>query len=67
MKLTPKALAAVNTPDIRRELSRLLHCTEQTIIRYIRKNEPNGYLTTVAAVEMIKQLTTLPEREILQR
>lgn len=67
MKLTPKAITLINTPNVRRELSGVLHCTEQTIIRYILANKPNGRLTTLAAILKIKELTGLKDDEILEQ
>jgi DeoR/GlpR family transcriptional regulator of sugar metabolism len=66
MQLTAKALKKVNTVNIRRELSGILQCTEQTIIRYIKKNEKNGMLTTMAAIDIIKKMTLLKEKDILR-
>lgn len=67
MKLTTIALSKVNTPAVRRELSGVLQCTEQTIIRYIRKNEHNGPLTTLGAMEVITLMTKLTYEEIIER
>jgi|GEM_PF-1040769 len=67
MKLTAIALSKVNTPAVRRELSGILQCTEQTIIRYIRKNEHNGPLTTLGAMEQIRKMTRLTYEEIIER
>ena len=44
MKLSQKALRAINNPTIRRRLS----CTEFTIAQYIQKNSDN--LTKAAAM-----------------
>ena len=67
MKLTTIALSKVNTPAVRHELSGILQRTEQTIIRYIRKNEHNGPLTTLGAVELISHITKLTYEEIIER
>jgi hypothetical protein len=67
MKLTTIALSKVNTPAVRRELSGILQCTEQTIIRYIRKNEHNGPLTTLGVMEVITLMTKLTYEEIIER
>lgn len=67
MKLTTIALSKVNTPAVRRELSGVLQCTEQTIIRYIRKNEHNGPLTTLGVMEVITLMTKLTYEEIIER
>lgn len=63
MRLSAKALKAINTPDIRRELSGACKCTEQTIIRYIHSNNVN--LTWAAALEVIRKETGLSDSEIL--
>lgn len=67
MKISALALSKVNTPNVRRELSGVLRCTEQTIIRYIRKNESNGPLTTMASVIMIEELTGLSTERIIDK
>lgn len=66
MILTQSAIAKIKTPDIRRELTNTLRCTDQTIIRYINKNEDNGPLTTVGALNTIKEQTGLTDSEILE-
>ena len=66
MKLTSAALSKVNTPAVRRELSGILQCTEQTIIRYIHKNEENGPLTTISVLNAIKAMTELSYEQILE-
>lgn len=65
MKLTKRALAAIKDSKVRRELQVTLDCTEQTIIRYIQKNEPNGPLTTAGALQTIKKETGLTDKQIL--
>jgi hypothetical protein len=66
MKLSARALSKVNTPAIRHELSGMLKCTEQTIIRYIHKNEENGPLTTIGVLNAVKALTQLSYEEMLE-
>jgi hypothetical protein len=66
MKLTQTAIGQIKDPDIRRELTNVLLCTDQTIIRYINRNEKNGPLTTIAALNKIKECTGLTEAEILE-
>ena len=66
MKLSAQALSRVNTPAVRRELSGMLNCTEQTIIRYIHKNEMNGPLTTIGVLNTIKAMTQLSYEQILE-
>jgi len=64
MKLSPKALKAINNPDARRLLMDALGCTEFTIARYIQKNSDN--LTKAAALQVIRDVTGLPDAEILE-
>jgi hypothetical protein len=66
MKLTDEAIKKINTPVIRRELSALLKCTEQTVIRYIHKNENNSPLTLYAALMLIEHLTNMAIHELLE-
>ncbi|WP_207514999.1 hypothetical protein [Longitalea luteola] len=64
MKLSPKALNAINNPITRRRLMDVLGCTEFTIARYIQKNSDN--LTKAAALRIIREVTGLPDEEILE-
>jgi transcriptional antiterminator len=64
MKLSQKALIAINTPVIRRRLMDALGCTEFTISRYIQKNSDN--LTKAAALKVIREVTGLSDSEILE-
>ena len=65
MKLSNKALKAINTPAIRRRLMDTLDCTEFTIARYIQKNSDN--LTKAAALQIIREVTGLSDAEILEQ
>lgn len=64
MKLTQKALKAINNPITRRRLMDVLDCTEFTIARYIQKNSDN--LTKAAAMQVIRKATGLADSEILE-
>jgi transcriptional antiterminator len=64
MKLSQKALRAINNPVTRRRLMEALGVTEFTISRYIQKNNDN--LTKAAAMQVIREATGLPENEILE-
>lgn len=64
MKLTQKALKAINNPVTRRRLMDVLGCTEFTISRYIQKNSDN--LTKAAAMQVIRQATGFSDNEILE-
>lgn len=64
MQLTQKAIKAINNPATRRRLMDVLECTEFTISRYIQKNSDN--LTKAAAMQVIREVTGLPDTDILQ-
>jgi hypothetical protein len=64
MKLTQKALKAINNPTTRRRLMDVLGCTEFTIARYIQKNSDN--LTKAAAMQVIREVTGFADSEILE-
>lgn len=65
MKLSQKALKAINNPITRRRLMDVLDCTEFTIARYIQKNSDN--LTKAAAMQVIREVTGLSDHEILEQ
>jgi len=67
MKLTPKAILAINNPRIRVLIAATLKVTEQTIIRYISGNEINNDLTKAASMEVIRKETGLVDTEILEK
>lgn len=67
MTLTQTAISMIKNPAIRRELTITLKCTDQTIIRYINRNEDNGPLTTAGALLTIKEKTGLTDAEILDK
>lgn len=64
MKLTQKALKAINNPVTRRRLMDVLRCTEFTIARYIQKNSDN--LTKASAMQVIREVSGLSDSEILE-
>lgn len=66
MKLTKRALAAINNPETRLELAAELGCTEQWIIRMIAANADNGKLTLMAAFMVIQDRTRLKDYEIIE-
>jgi hypothetical protein len=65
IKLSQKALKAINNPVTRRRLMDELGCTEFTIARYIQKNSDN--LTKAAAMQVIREITKMPDEEILEQ
>jgi hypothetical protein len=64
MKLSQKALKAINNPVTRRRLMDVLGCTEFTIARYIQKNSDN--LTKAAAMQVIREIIGMVDEEILE-
>lgn len=67
MRLTKKALTAINQKDIRLKLALALKCTEQWIIKIIVANKDNGPLTTASALEVIRQETKMKDDQILTK
>lgn len=64
MRLSRKALKAINNPVTRRRLMDVLGCTEFTISRYIQKNSDN--LTKAAALQVIREVTRLDDSELFE-
>lgn len=64
MKLSKRAIKAINVPKVRNLLALALGCTDQTVTRYIKDNEPNGDLTKVVALEIIKRETKLSDSQL---
>ena len=67
MKLTKKAIKKILENDTRAFLCTKLDVSYHTLQRWIRDNEPDGKLTTVSALEIIKKQTGLTQEEILQK
>lgn len=65
MRLTKKAIKAINNTDTRLKLALALSFTEQWIIKVIDANKTNGPLTTATALIVIRQETKLKDSEIL--
>ncbi len=63
MKIKIEVLKTINTPQTRRLLMDALKVTEFTISRHIQKNSDN--LTKAAAMNVIREVTGLPDVEIL--
>jgi hypothetical protein len=66
MKLTRKAIKAVDKQDIRLKLALGLGFSEQWIIKVIDSNKQNGPLTTAKALQVIREETGLTDSEILE-
>jgi hypothetical protein len=66
MRLTKKAIKAVDQREIRLKLALALCCTEAWIIKLIGANKKNGPLTTASAISVIKQETGFTDKAILE-
>lgn len=66
MRLTKIALEAIrqHSPGIKSKLALALNCSEASINRYIRDNDDN--LTKAGALEVIRKVSGLSEKEILE-
>lgn len=65
MKLTKKAIKAIDTQDIRLKLALALGCSVDTIRRYIKANSDD--LTKAAALIVIRAETNLKDNQILDQ
>lgn len=65
MKLTQKAISMLNR-EARLSLALELDFSELWINKLVEANKENGPLTTVAAVNKLKEITGLSDSEILE-
>lgn len=66
MRLTNKAIKAIDKQGIRLKLALGLGFTEGWIISLIGQNKNNGPLTTAKALQIIKTETKLPDQQLLE-
>lgn len=66
MKLTKKAIEAIDKAETRLKLALGLSFSETWIRSLIADNKNNGPLTTFKALEVIRQETKLEDSEILE-
>lgn len=66
LRLKVDTRVAIKHPDIRRELTVALKCTDQTISRYIKDNEADGELTKAAALKVIREALNCEDGDILE-
>ncbi len=66
MKLTKKAIKALKNQAIRLKLAIALGFSEQWINKVIEANKPNGPLTTMAAIKVLREETGLTDSELLE-
>lgn len=66
MKLSNAALTAISKRKTILSLALELNLSEQWMRRVIEKNKPNGPLTTIGALKVIKNETNLTDAEILE-
>ena len=67
MKLTAKAIKKISEGDTRAFLCTALNCSYHTVNRWLRDNEADNKLTTVTALQIIKEKTGLDQSEILEK
>jgi hypothetical protein len=65
MRLSEKALAAINNQEMRLMIALKLGVGENTVRLYIRDNEPDGDLTKASVLQIIEEETKLTQEEIL--
>jgi hypothetical protein len=65
MRLTKKALAAIDKQKIRLLIALALNVSEMSVRRYIESNDDN--LTKAASLEVIREETGLTDSEILEK
>lgn len=65
MRLTETAIQALNTVHNRIALAMALGHSEQWILKLLKSNKSNGPLTTITAIQVIKEKTNLTQDEIL--
>lgn len=67
-RLTQKAIDALNEqkPESLRQLAVALDVSENSVYRHLRDNLPNGDLTKIAAIEVVRQVTGLNDSQILE-
>lgn len=66
MKLSKKAIRKINK-ETTLKLAIALGFTELWVSRLIKKNKPNGPLTTPSALDVLRQETKLSDVEILEK
>lgn len=66
MKLSKQALKKVNVLEVRLALAVALNVGEKSIQNLIGRNTNNGKLTSVAAMQIIKEKTGLKESQIIE-
>jgi hypothetical protein len=66
MKLSNQAIEAISERPVVLRLALALGFSERWILRVIGKNKKNGPLTTIAAIQIIREETGLLDSEILE-
>lgn len=67
MKVKQEVLDKINNPQDRVAIAALLKCGEQNIGSLIDRNQMNGRLTTMQALEAISEVSGIEVSEILER
>ena len=66
MKLTKKAIRRIKDSGISLKLALALNFSEQWVLKLIEANKPNGPLTTIGVLRVIREETGLPDSELLE-
>ena len=66
MKLTKKAIRRIKDRGISLKLALALNFSEQWVLNLIEANKPNGPLTTIGVLRVIREETGLPDSELLE-
>jgi hypothetical protein len=66
MRVSKKAIRKIDNQSTRLKLAQVIPCSETWVRVLIKKNKPNGPLTTIAAVGVITEVTGLDQSEVLE-
>lgn len=67
MRLSEKAIELIDNKTIHSKLALALNFTDTWIRGLVSKNKDNGPLTTMKAIEVIREETGLTDEDILER
>lgn len=65
MKLSKRAIKAINNTRVRMQIGLVLGVGEQSVRHYIRDNDDNGDLTRIGVLQVISEVTGMSTDEIL--
>jgi hypothetical protein len=67
MKVRQKILDIINLPAKRMLIASDLNVAEPTIYYHLKKNNPNGRMTKMDALEAMSKVANVPVNEILEK